>query len=106
MILEVPRVESPFERSRYIGKFQDISLDLKPFGYEFFREAAVMIATQRKDVPVPLKYVIGPGDEIKILLSTDIQNDSRLMIYRQILERAARLTPFLRYDPRPLHGGG
>jgi len=26
--------------------------------------------------------------EIKILLSTDIQNESRLMIYRQILERA------------------
>jgi hypothetical protein len=39
--------------------------------------------------------------EIKILLSTDIQNDSRLMIYRDILERAARLTPFLRYDHDP-----
>ena len=39
--------------------------------------------------------------EIKILLSTDIQNDSRLMIYRSILERAARLTPFLRYDRDP-----
>jgi hypothetical protein len=39
--------------------------------------------------------------EIKILLSSDIQNDSRLMIYRSILERAARLTPFLRYDHDP-----
>jgi uncharacterized membrane protein (UPF0182 family) len=39
--------------------------------------------------------------EIKILLSTDIRADSRLMIYRRVLERAERLTPFLRYDHDP-----
>jgi uncharacterized membrane protein (UPF0182 family) len=39
--------------------------------------------------------------EKNILFSTDIQADSRLMIYRRILERADRLTPFLRYDSDP-----
>jgi uncharacterized membrane protein (UPF0182 family) len=39
--------------------------------------------------------------ELKILLSTDITGESRLMVYRRVLERAARLTPFLRYDEDP-----
>jgi uncharacterized protein len=36
-----------------------------------------------------------------ILFSTDIRPDSRLMIYRQIVQRAERLAPFLRFDPDP-----
>lgn len=36
-----------------------------------------------------------------ILFSSDIEPSSRLMIYRQIVPRAQRLTPFLRYDPDP-----
>lgn len=59
---------SLFERSRQFGKYQDITLTLQPFGYEFFKDAAVRVVTERKDIPVSLKYVIGPGDEIKILL--------------------------------------
>ncbi|MBZ5515609.1 MAG: UPF0182 family protein [Acidobacteriia bacterium] len=39
--------------------------------------------------------------ELKILLSTDIRPESRLLIYRRVLDRAARLTPFLRYDEDP-----
>lgn len=39
--------------------------------------------------------------EWKFLFSTDITPESRLMIYRRVLERAARLTPFLRYDGDP-----
>ncbi len=39
--------------------------------------------------------------ELKVLLSTDIQDSSRVMIYRNILERASRLTPFLTYDQDP-----
>jgi uncharacterized protein len=39
--------------------------------------------------------------EPKILLSTDIRDSSRLMIYRNILERVGRLTPFLTYDEDP-----
>ncbi len=39
--------------------------------------------------------------EKNILFSSDISDDSRLMVYRQILQRAGRLTPFLTYDPDP-----
>jgi len=39
--------------------------------------------------------------ELKILLSTDIQDASRVMIYRNILDRVSRLTPFLAYDQDP-----
>lgn len=57
-----------FDRSRRVGKYQDVSLNLQLFGSDFFRESAVRVVTDRKDIPVPLKYVIGPGDEIKLLL--------------------------------------
>jgi uncharacterized protein len=39
--------------------------------------------------------------EKNILFSTDIRPESRFMIYRQILSRAERLTPFLDFDPDP-----
>lgn len=68
IISEEVKRESLFKRSRMTGQYQGISTDLKPFGYEFFQEAAVKVTTDRKDVPVPLKYVVGPGDEVKILL--------------------------------------
>ena len=68
IIGEEPKRESLFDRSRQMGKYQDISRELKPFGFEFFQEAAIKVTTDRKDIPVPLKYLIGPGDEVKILL--------------------------------------
>jgi len=39
--------------------------------------------------------------EKNILFSGDINAESHLMIYRRVLERAARLTPFLTYDSDP-----
>jgi len=60
--------DSLFDRSRKVGNYQDISLKLQLFGTEFFRESAVRVVTDRKDIPVPLKYVVGPGDEVKLLL--------------------------------------
>jgi protein involved in polysaccharide export with SLBB domain len=66
--VEEPRGESLFDRTRKIGKYQDISVDLKPFGYDFFIDASIRILTDRKDIPVPQKYVIGAGDEVKLLL--------------------------------------
>ena len=65
---EEPRYQSLFDRSREIRKYQDIPLDLKPFGYDFFRDAAVRVITERKDIPVPLKYVVGPGDEVRVVV--------------------------------------
>ncbi|MBN1381631.1 MAG: SLBB domain-containing protein [Deltaproteobacteria bacterium] len=60
--------KSLFEQARTLNKYQDVSLDLKRFGYDFFKQAAVSVITERKDIPVPLKYIIGPGDEVKIML--------------------------------------
>jgi len=39
--------------------------------------------------------------EKNILFSSDIEAESRLMIYRRVLDRANRLTPFLTYDSDP-----
>ena len=39
--------------------------------------------------------------EKNILFSGDIDAESRLLIYRRVLERASRLTPFLSYDHDP-----
>jgi uncharacterized protein len=39
--------------------------------------------------------------DINILLSGYVQPSSRIMIYRRILNRAGRLTPFLAYDDHP-----
>jgi protein involved in polysaccharide export with SLBB domain len=61
-------VQSLYERSLKIPKYQDITLDLKPFGYDFFRDAAFRVITERKDIPVPMNYTVGPGDEVRISL--------------------------------------
>jgi protein involved in polysaccharide export with SLBB domain len=66
--VEEPKEISLFNRTRQVSKYQDIFLDLKPFGYEFFQETSVKVLTERKDIPIPLHYVIGPGDQVNILL--------------------------------------
>ncbi len=71
-----------FERFRAIGGYQDISTSLKPFGYEFFREAVVRVVTDRKDIPVPSNYVVGPGDEVKILLWGRVNAQHNLTVDR------------------------
>jgi len=71
-----------FDRLRAFGPYQDISIDLKPFGYDFFKEAAVKVITDRKDIPVPSKYVIGPGDEVKILLWGRVNAQYNLIVDR------------------------
>ena len=38
---------------------------------------------------------------LKILLSNDLTPESRILLYRDIRERASRIAPFLRYDPDP-----
>jgi len=47
-----------------------------------------------------LLFTLAFGEK-NILFSGDIQPESRLMIYRRILDRAQRLTPFLSYDHDP-----
>jgi len=71
-----------FERVRNIGKYQEIVPDLKPFGYDFFQEASVRVVTDKKDVPVPADYVIGPGDEVKILFWGRVNANYNLVVDR------------------------
>ncbi|MDP2853029.1 MAG: SLBB domain-containing protein [Smithellaceae bacterium] len=67
-VAETPEDEdSLFSRTRKIRKYQDISLNLKPFGYQFFQDTAA-VSSERKDIPVPLSYVVGSGDQVNILL--------------------------------------
>jgi protein involved in polysaccharide export with SLBB domain len=82
VIVEDVRPSSLYDRSREVRKYQDIALDLKPFGYEFFRDAAVRVITDRKDLPVPMKYVVGPGDEVRIALWGRINASYNLTIDR------------------------
>lgn len=82
-VIEMPgKTVSLFDRYRVTGKYQTIATDLKPFGYEFFRNAAVAVETDRKDVPVPAQYVIGPGDEVKILLWGRVNGQYNLVVDR------------------------
>ena len=74
--------KSVFERVRNIGKYQEISTALKPFGYDFFQESAVKVVTDRKDIPVPADYTIGPGDEVKILLWGRVNANYSLVVDR------------------------
>jgi len=74
--------KSLFNRLRTFGQYQDISIDLKPFGYDFFKEAVIKVITDRKDIPVPSKYVIGPGDEVKILLWGRVNAQYNLIVDR------------------------
>ena len=55
---------------------------LKPFGYDFFREAAIKVVTDRLDIPVPSKYIVGPGDEVKILLWGRVNAQHNLIVDR------------------------
>ncbi len=78
----LPERKSLFERSRPMGRFQDVSVDLKPFGYYFFREAAVNVTADRRDIPVPMNYMVGPGDEVKILLWGRVNGQHDLVVDR------------------------
>lgn len=74
--------ESIFERVRKIGQYQEISTVLKPFGYDFFLESAVKVVTDRKDIPVPGDYIVGPGDEVKMLLWGRVNANYSLVVDR------------------------
>ncbi|MEI7672436.1 MAG: polysaccharide biosynthesis/export family protein, partial [Deltaproteobacteria bacterium] len=79
---DVPKGETLFERAKASGKYQDIPLDLKPFGYDFFRDASVKVITDSRDIPIPMKYVVGPGDEVRIALWGRVNASHNLTINR------------------------
>ncbi|MBI5026937.1 MAG: SLBB domain-containing protein [Nitrospirae bacterium] len=74
--------KSLFDRYRVVEKYQNVSTELMPFGYEFFTGATVKVLTQRQDIPVPSDHVVGPGDEVKILLWGRVNAQYNLVIDR------------------------
>ena len=86
---------SLFDRSRQTGKYQDIPRDLKLFGSEFFQEAAIKVTTDRKDIPVPLKYLVGPGDEVRILLWGRVNAQYNLTVDRDGKITVPQIGPIL-----------
>jgi len=62
---EERRPSSLFDRYRTGGAYQGISTDLRPFGYEFFRKASL---APRQDLSVTADYIIGPDDEVRLML--------------------------------------
>jgi len=73
---------SLLERLKAISAYWGIETDLKPFGYDFFREAAIKVLTDTMDIPVPSKYIVGPGDEVKILLWGRVNAQHNLIVDR------------------------
>ncbi|VAX31990.1 Capsular polysaccharide export system periplasmic protein KpsD [hydrothermal vent metagenome] len=74
------RARSLFDRFRTVGTYQGISTDLRPFGYEFFREASLM---PRQDISVTSDYIVGPGDEIRLMLWGRINAQYALTVDRE-----------------------
>ncbi len=83
VIPEEPKATSLFDRYRVTGRYQAVSTDLRPFGYAFFNGTGVTVATDRKDVPVPAEYVIGAGDEVKILMWGRVNAQHNLVVDRK-----------------------
>lgn len=57
----------------------EVSTTLKPFGYDLFAGVSL---TPSQDMPVASDYVVGPGDEISILLWGRLSGQYTLMVSR------------------------
>ena len=73
---------SLFDRYRMVGPYQDISTALMPFGYKFFLDALAGPSTPRTNIPVMSNYIIGTGDEIKILFWGRVNAQYSLIVDR------------------------
>ncbi len=74
------RAGTLFYRMKNLKGYQDISTDLKPFGFDFFTEGSMKVIADRQDIPVPTNYVVGPGDEVKILMWGRVNGQHNLVV--------------------------
>jgi len=56
---------------------------LKPFGYELFKQGAPSTFAPVADVPVPAGYIVGPGDELDVVLYGNMNRSLRLTVDRE-----------------------
>jgi protein involved in polysaccharide export with SLBB domain len=67
--LRAERQLRPFDMTITLLPLQPIGTDaLEPFGYDLFGDDAPSTFAPATDIPVPVDYVIGPGDTINIQL--------------------------------------
>lgn len=82
VLVKEEETQTLFQRFRNVSKYQEIDTNLRPFGYEFFRGSAVSVLTERRDIPVPGDYRIGPGDEVRMLLWGRVNAQYNLVVDR------------------------
>ena len=85
MTKDVSTVDDPvslFNRYRDYEDYEPDTKDLKPFGYGVFQLSNQKSLIPQKDIPVSPDYIIGPGDEIRILLWGRINADYDLIVDR------------------------
>lgn len=74
---------------------------LKPFGYDLFAGYVTTFAPAT-DVPVPLEYIVGPGDTIEVQLTGNTKGRYRLVVSRDGRVNFPELGPIavggLRYE--------
>ncbi len=79
---DIDKPESLFSKYRAAGEYQSISTDLMPFGYKFFSISDRKQLIPRADMPVSPDYIVGPGDEVKIMLWGRINSTHELIVDR------------------------
>ncbi|MFN3534839.1 MAG: SLBB domain-containing protein, partial [Desulfatiglandales bacterium] len=80
--IDISVEEDLFKTYRKVGAYEVSTKGLKRFGESFFQEATVRVITQRKDIPVPEEYVIGPGDEVKVTMWGRVNAQYNLVVDR------------------------
>ena len=95
----------------YYGEVSDydsyciVKTDVKEFDYPIGSENKSCIYGGTGGIPIGpaiMKTIFAIRyRELKILLSSDITGESRIMIYRNINERVRRLAPFISFDSDP-----
>lgn len=78
-----PAIEATSEFEQYIsGKLPlEVSLNITQFGYDLFRKPPSTFAPAQ-NIPVGPEYVIGPGDEIRIILWGNINYNWNITVDR------------------------
>lgn len=77
---KVEEVESLFERYTKISKPLQVDTHLTTFGYDFFKKAEIRPVSM---LPVSSEYVVGPGDEIKVLMWGRVNAQYNLVVDRE-----------------------
>lgn len=85
--LEMPEVVTPREASTSVletdaGSTEQTNEALKPFGYDLFAGAPTTFSPVT-EIPIPMNYVIGPGDTVQVQLFGKENQQYELLVDRE-----------------------